>query len=124
MEGSMIGINQLCSTATHTRVAQPHRSVIAMALRRFAIGLPILALGAMLLWPTGLQALENQWQNNAIASATSPDGRFTAVLGTVSFGGVSMEGMTLVIHKNGSNESLAVFELTGTNAGQVQWEGN
>jgi hypothetical protein len=76
----------------------------------------------MLLLSTAPRALESQWQNDVVASATSPDGRFTATLGTVTFGGVSPEGMSFVIHKNGSNESLVVFELSGTNTGQVKWE--
>ena len=78
----------------------------------------------MSLWSTAPRALESQWQNNVVASATSPDGRFTATLGTVTFGGVSLEGLSFVIHKNGSNESLAVFELTGTNAGQIERTGS
>ena len=78
----------------------------------------------MLLWSTVPRAIESQWQNNVVASSTSPDGRFMATLGTVTFGGVSLEGMSFVIHKNGSNEGLAVFELTGTNAGQVKWAGS
>jgi hypothetical protein len=96
-----------------------------VALLRFAFDLPILAAWvAMLFWSTAPRALESQWQNNMVASATSPDGRFTATLGTVSLGGVSLEGMSFVIHKNGSNESLAVFELFEALAGQVKWEGS
>jgi len=99
--------------------------VVTMARLRGACGLPILAsMVAMSLWSTAPRALESQWQNNVVASATSPDGRFTATLGTVTFGGVSVEGLSFVIHKNGSNESLAVFELTGANAGQVKWAGS
>jgi hypothetical protein len=96
-----------------------------MALGRFALGLAILALaGAMSLWSTTPRATESQWQNNAVASARSPDGRFTATLGTVTFGGESMDGLSFLIHKNGLNESLSVFELTGTSEGKITWEGS
>jgi hypothetical protein len=115
----MNGIKQFRSMSKQSRDARPY----IMALGWFAFSLPILASGRMLLWSTATRALESR-QSNAIASATSPDGRFTATLGAVTFGGVSLEGMSLVIHKNGSNESLAVFELTETNEGQIQWEGS
>ena len=93
-----------------------------VALARVACGLPMLCSMALLLWSAAPRALESAEHVDVVASATSPDGRFTATLGTMTFGGVSLEGMSFTIHKNGSNESLVVFELTGTNEGRVKWE--
>jgi hypothetical protein len=87
------------------------------------VGVLILASSmATLLWSTAPGALERQ--NDVIASATSPDGRFTATLGKMTFGGVSLEGLSFVIHKNGSNESMVAFELIEAIEGQVKWEGS
>jgi hypothetical protein len=120
----MIKIKQLRQMSPQPRVAQPHSLVGTVALVRFARGLPTLCSVAMLLWSGAPRAIESAEHIDVVASATSPDGRFAARLGSMTFGGVSLEGMSFTIHKNGSNESLVVFELTGTNEGRVKWEGD
>jgi hypothetical protein len=95
-----------------------------MAHLRFAFGSPILAAAAMLLWSAAPRALDNPCKMDVVAQATSPDGRFTAALRGMTCGGHSLEGASFMIHKNGSNESLGVFELTGTTDGQIKWENN
>jgi hypothetical protein len=95
-----------------------------MAAVRFAWGLPIVISMALLLCPSALWAQESPCEVNVLAKSTSPDGRFTAALETINCGGRSVAGLSFSIHKNGSNESMAGFELTGTTKGKIKWDGN
>ena len=43
---------------------------------------------------------------------------------TIVYNGQVMAGPSFSIHKNGSNETVMVFELSDVQDAQIKWEGN
>jgi hypothetical protein len=93
---------------------KPSRSICIVSL---LLSLPILLLPIR-------QCQAQTFDTKVITKAISPDKRFTAELMTFIYNGQVMAGPSFSIHKNGSNESLVVFELSDVQDVQITWESN
>ena len=95
-----------------------------MASPRLACCLRLAASAVVILWAVASLAQESPCKFEVVAQATSPDGHFTAALTIASCGGHSVKGMFFMVHKNGSNQSMGAFEVTGQAEGEIRWEGS